>query len=422
LWHVSEKEFLVKTARLAGLFLATAVIFNIAVVRPANAADVPPNPLDRPGWVLDRNDEFNGSLDTSLWITNYLESRTPEWRSRARYGFRNNALVLRIDNDQPTYYSNDPMKVSSIQTGQRTGLHKDSPLDHSIPTIMNYTPKYGYFEIRAKTSARSGLHAAFWTVGRQDTSTQRAEIDIIEHPGRTPRNFNFSLHKWSDPNVPEVEHSVPVGFDVASEMHIYALEWTPTEIKLYVDNVLKDTISASPAYPSLFLLGIYENAGWTGSVDPNDTRPKEFVVDYFRAYRKAETTDPIVSGATYKIRNAATGRYLDSELNGGLTLTGSSTYDDQRWVATQQTSGAWTFRNVRTGRYYLDTEATNNAVIWNTGEVIADSSWNVESTTGGVRLRNAAPGRSYMYGTSAGEVKWNTGSTDSNTVWAFERQ
>jgi endoglucanase len=27
-----------------------------------------------------------------------------------------------------------------------------------------------------------------------------------------------------------------------------------------------------------------------------------------------------------------------------------------------------------------------------------------------------------MYGTSAGQVRWNTGSTDSNTVWAFERQ
>src|SRR5690349_11294129 len=103
------------SARPGWLFLAIVVIFNLAVVRPANAADVPPNPLDRPGWILDRNDEFDGSLDTSLWITNYLESRTPEWRSRARYGFRDNALVLRIDSDQPTYYSNDPMKVSSIQ-------------------------------------------------------------------------------------------------------------------------------------------------------------------------------------------------------------------------------------------------------------------------------------------------------------------
>ncbi|MFD8496698.1 glycoside hydrolase family 16 protein [Amycolatopsis sp. NPDC059657] len=267
--------------------LATTVLLGVGSAQPAGAADIPANPLNKPGWILDRHDEFNGSLDPALWITNYLESRTAEWRSRARYGFRNNALVLRIDNDQPTYYANgDRMKVSSIQTGQKTGLHKTSPQDHSIPDVWKYAPKYGYFEIRAKTSARSGLHAAFWTAGKQDTPSQRAEVDIMEHPGRTPRNFNFSLHKWSDPNVPEVNHSISVGFDLASEMHIYALEWTPTQLKLYVDNVLKKTINASPAYASAFLLGIYENAGWTGSVDPSDPRPKEFVVDYFRAYRK----------------------------------------------------------------------------------------------------------------------------------------
>ena len=45
---------------------------------PAAAAGVPPNPLWKPGWILDRHDEFNGSLDRSLWITKYLESRTPE--------------------------------------------------------------------------------------------------------------------------------------------------------------------------------------------------------------------------------------------------------------------------------------------------------------------------------------------------------
>ncbi|MFI5593785.1 glycoside hydrolase family 16 protein [Amycolatopsis sp. NPDC051758] len=267
--------------------VAAVVLACVSLAQPAQAADAPPNPLDRPGWTLDRHDEFNGRLDPNLWITNYLESRTPEWRSRARYGFRNDALVLRIDNDQPTYYAGDPMKVSSIQTGQRTGLHKTSPLDHSIPTVWKYAPKYGYFEIRGKTSARSGLHAAFWTVGKQDASNQNAEIDIMEHPGRTPRNFNFCLHKWSDPNVSEVNNSISVGFDLANGMHIYALEWTPAQVKLYVDNVLKKTINASPAYASAFLLGIYENAGWTGSVDPSDPRPKEFVVDYFRAYRKS---------------------------------------------------------------------------------------------------------------------------------------
>lgn len=272
--------------RLAAIWpLVAAALAGAAPA--AQAADVPPNPLQKPGWVLDRHDEFNGSLDSNLWITNYLESRTPEWRSRARYGFRNNALVLRIDNDQPTYYAGEKMKVSSIQTGQRTGLHKGSPQDHTIPTVWKYAPKYGYFEIRGRTSARSGLHAAFWTVGKQDTPQQSAEIDIMEHPGRTPRNFNYNLFKWSDPKITDAYQSVGTSFDLAGGMHIYALEWTPTQIKLYVDNKLTRTVNQSPAYASGFLLGIYENAGWTGDVDPNDPRPKEFVVDYFRAYRKA---------------------------------------------------------------------------------------------------------------------------------------
>lgn len=404
------------------MLVASASLFNITAQQSAGAADVPPNPLDKPGWVLDRNDEFNGALDPNLWITNYLESRTPEWRSRARYGFRDNSLVLRIDSDQPTYYSNDPMKVSSIQTGQRTGLHKDSPYDHSIPTVMKYTPQYGYYEIRAKTNSRTGIHAAFWTAGRQDVSTQRGEIDIMEHAGNHGRSrFNYSLHRWNDPNLPEVNNSISVGFDMTTEMHIYALEWTPTQITLYVDNALKSTINASPAYASVFLLGIYENAGWTGTVDPADPTPKEFVVDYFRAYKKADT-GPIVSGATYKIKNVATGKYLDTDPSGVVALATASSYDDQDWVATQQATGAWTFRNVRTGRFYLDTEVTNNAVIWNTGQVVADSLWSVESATGGLRLNNSTAGREYLYATTTGSLKWNTGSTDSSTVWAFERK
>jgi hypothetical protein len=83
------------------------------------------------------------------------------------------------------------------------------------------------------------------------------------------------MFKWGDPNAQEIHHSIGVGFDIASEMHIYALEWTPTQMRLYVDNVLKKTMNVSPNYPMLFLLGIYENAGWTGSVDPADPRPKD---------------------------------------------------------------------------------------------------------------------------------------------------
>ncbi|RZQ61498.1 glycoside hydrolase family 16 protein [Amycolatopsis suaedae] len=270
------------------LMLASTLVVNVTVAGPATAADTPSNPLQKPGWVLDRHDEFNGRLDNSLWITNYLESRTPEWRSKARYGFRDNALVLRIDDSQPTYYDNNKMKVSSIQTGQRTNLHKNDRYDHPIPTVMKYTAKQGYFEIRAKSNGRSGIHTAFWMIGKQDTWAQRGELDIMEHAGIHGRSrFNYNLFPWSDPNLSNSVHSVGVGFDMTTEMHIYAVEWTPTQLKLYVDNKLTKTINQSLNYPAVFLLGVYENAGWTGEVDPSDRRPKEFVVDYFRAYRKA---------------------------------------------------------------------------------------------------------------------------------------
>lgn len=401
--------------------LSTAAVVDVTTAQPAKAADFPANPIEKPGWVLERNDEFNGTaLDTSLWIPKYLESRTTEERSRARYGFRNGAIVLRIDNDQPTYYTDNPMKVSSIQTGQMVGLHKTSPFHHSIPTVWNYTAKYGYFEIRAKSSARSGIHTAFWTVGKQDTATQNAEIDVMEHPGQMGNSFLYNLHKWSDPNVIESSQTIAAGFDMTTEMHIYALEWTPTQIKLYVDNVLRRTINSSPAYPAAFLLGIYQDAGWTGSVDPADPRPKEFVIDYFRAYRKAE--GGIVSGATYKLRNVTTGKYLDSDQNGTVIAANASSYDDQDWVVTQQPSGAWTIKNVRTGRNYLHTQTANNAVIWNSGEVVSNSLWTLESTAGGYRVNNNYPDRQYMHAASDGAVRWNTGSTDGSTVWAFERK
>ncbi|PWK84917.1 hypothetical protein C8D88_107124 [Lentzea atacamensis] len=51
----------------------------------------------------------------------------------------------------------------------------------------------------------------------------------------------------------------------------------------------------------------------------------------------------------------------------------------------------------------------------------ADALWALEPvSTGGYRLNNQNAGSEYPYATSAGEVRWNTGSTDAATVWTFE--
>ena len=129
----------------------------------------------------------------------------------------------------------------------------------------------------------------------------------------------------------------------------------------------------------------------------------------------------LVSGATYKLRHSASGLYLDTDLNGVVTLVAKTIYDDQDWIVAQDPSGSWTIKNVRSGRFYLETQAANNDVIWNSGTIAAGSLWTLEGVAaGGLRVKNNQTGRAYLYRDSAGAVKWNTGTQDASTVWVFE--
>lgn len=247
----------------------------------AAAADMPPNPLGKPGWVLDAHDEFNGPvLNTNLWCAAYLASRTDPARSAARYEFRDGALVLFVDGQSKGYFKDGPavMTVSGLQTGDRTRLHKDSdPIHHEIPTRINYAPLYGYFEIRAKLPA--GAQTAFWTVGIKDAPTHAGEMDIFESFSTKPRRLKFVLHTWGD-KVLTYQHQEPeLAFDSTQEFHLYALEWRLHACELFLDNRPVMHMAQAPDYPSLFLLTLYGNT--------RDATRKEFVIDYFRAYKKS---------------------------------------------------------------------------------------------------------------------------------------
>jgi len=254
-----------------------------------SAADVPPNPLAKPGWVLDAHDEFNGpTLNTNLWSPFYLESRTEQARAAARYEFRQGALVLFVDGNTKGYFKDGPaeMKVSGMQTGDRTRLHKETdPVQHAIPTKLNYAPLYGYFEIRAKLPV--GAQTAFWTVGIKDESKHAGEIDIFESFGNKPRRLKYVLHTWGDKALTYQHQEPELAFDSTQEFHIYALEWQAHACVLYIDNQPVMTMPQAPQYPSLFLLTLYGNT--------RDATRKEFVIDYFRAYKKAG--EPLTPGA-----------------------------------------------------------------------------------------------------------------------------
>jgi glycosyl hydrolase family 16 len=266
--------------------------------------DYPANPLEKPGYILEFSDEFDGpDIDTAKWFPFYL----PHWSSRARsapsHYFEAGNLILQITKEQEPWCPefDGEVRCSSIQTGEFAGpvgsklgqlrFSSACVVREAQTNIQTYTPQYGYFELRARGVKTSANHAALWMIGYEDSPEKSGEIAICELVGSqttsTSSGVRFGVHPWGDPDLQDEFYEEFLTID-AAQYHIYGLEWMPTHLNFYVDNLKIKTINQSPNYPMQFMLGIYEHpfeGAWTGNYDPSAPYPKRFTIDYFRAYQ-----------------------------------------------------------------------------------------------------------------------------------------
>jgi beta-glucanase (GH16 family) len=113
------------------------------------------------------------------------------------------------------------------------------------------------------------------------------EIAVFELLGSAQHDLGAGVHPWGDPNIKDEFYEEYFTMDSA-HYHIYAVEWTPTHIDFFIDNVKTRTINQSPPYPMQFLFSVFEHpfqGAWTGDYDPTAPYPKSFTIDYFRAYQ-----------------------------------------------------------------------------------------------------------------------------------------
>ncbi|HET9909841.1 MAG TPA: glycoside hydrolase family 16 protein, partial [Anaerolineales bacterium] len=205
-------------------------------------------------------------------------------------------LVLQITEDQRPWcpeFDGD-VKASCIQTGLFAGplgsrlgqlRFSDELIVREAQTNARlYTPQYGYFECRAKAINIPGNHVSLYMIGYEDTPEKCGEINLFEifgkNVGPNSANVGYGIHPWKDPKLIDEFYQDWLGID-ATKFHVYALEWTPSHIDFYVDTQKIRWIHQSPDYPMQFILSIYELPGG----DINAPYPKEFVIDYVRAYQ-----------------------------------------------------------------------------------------------------------------------------------------
>ena len=266
--------------------------------------DFPRNPIHKPGYTLEFNDDFDGpSIDGRKWIAAHL----PQWSSMAqaaaRTELRDSTLVLRIDADQPPWCPeyDGAIRVSSLQTGVHAGplgspigQHRFNPravVREEQATRLLYTPTFGHVEMRAKGTTAHGSHAALWMIGVEDEAQRSAEICVCElfgkHAGARSTTVCFGVHPFKDPAVADDFRQVELPISV-TDFHLYAADWHPTHVDFYVDNQHVGRVDQSPQYPMQLMLGLYERPAETPPVRAGQPSPypKTFVVDYVRGYRR----------------------------------------------------------------------------------------------------------------------------------------
>lgn len=216
--------------------------------------DFPRNPLNKPGWTLTFEDDFDsGVIDSTKWIDyiSFLSNRL----SDESFGPLSEADFAA--GKFPTkYYSPNftfgPSTVKLIASNIPTKI--TIPIDPSDPTKwagefwVPYTVQalqwlkdplhdqlYGYFEIRCKSQNASDMWPAFWLYPEGAGKQWPPEIDIFEFMSRDSSVFSTTQHWGQDPGHPS-EGARHRACEAATRFHIYACEWNATEIKWYLDN------------------------------------------------------------------------------------------------------------------------------------------------------------------------------------------
>ncbi len=164
---------------------------------------------------------------------------------------------------------------------------------------------YGRFEASAILPSGRGTWPAIWMLpdlSRYGGWPRAGEIDIMEHVGFDPDKVHFTVHTAAYNHLRGTQKGAFKTVRTArSEFNVYAVEWTPSDIRGYVNDThyftFRNERLTNPAasdrewpfdHPFHLIFNIAVGGTWGGQqgIDPN-IWPQRLQVDYVRVYECA---------------------------------------------------------------------------------------------------------------------------------------
>lgn len=252
-------------------------------------------------WKLAWSDEFDGkALDRTKWAIR-------EWPAKKV-------------NDEDQAYTARAKNLRLEQGKLVIEAHKEAYRKAAYTSGRIYSREaflYGRFEIRAKLPKGKGTWAAIWMLPRDpfkyatkckpgedwqgsktcDAWPNSGEIDIMEHVGYQMGHVHGTVHNeayyWVKWEQRKGRVLLP---DVADAFHVYALEWTPERIDVFVDDTLYFTYVNEHSgwrawpydHPYSLILNVAVGGAWGragGGID-DSIFPQRMQVDYVRVYQR----------------------------------------------------------------------------------------------------------------------------------------
>ncbi len=245
-------------------------------------------------WTLEWSDEFNytGSPDEASWN---MENWTPGWV--------NDEVQAYTDRIENAYVENGHLTIAALKDNYNGWTWTSARLQ----TAGKHDALYGRIEVRAILPEGTGTWPAIWMLptdwvyGNWPTC---GEIDIMEHVGFDPGVVHASCHTESYNHTINTQVTfqtlVP---DYSTAYHVYAIEWTPDALKMFVDDnnyfIFENEHTGYAAWPFdkpfHLILNVAMGGSWGGRIDRKLTSA-EMLVDYVRMYSYNAPTDTEAPG------------------------------------------------------------------------------------------------------------------------------